>query len=67
MFHTTKITSSLKKNKQYCQSLETEGQEKRGTLNEHDRMAEFYMKNRRKKINYWNKINTIAINKDNGG
>lgn len=64
MFHTTKITSSLKKNKQYCQSLETERQEKRGTLNEHDRMAE---ENRRKKINYWNKTNTIAINKDNGG
>lgn len=40
---------------------------KKGTLNEHDRMAEFYMKNRRKKINYWNKTNTIAINKDNGG
>lgn len=40
---------------------------KKGILNEYDRMVEFYMKNRRKKINYWNKINIIVINKDNGG
>lgn len=57
MFYTTKIYINtnhefIRKEQTILSKFRDRRTGKRRTLNEHDRMAEFYMKNRRKKINY---------------